>query len=56
MSAAATKVNMTEQNLSSNNHSNNSKPESGASWKDKLDLPEKDRRVKTAVSNIECNA
>lgn len=48
MAAAATKV-MTEQKISSN-HSNNTKPEPGASWKDKLDLPEKDRRQKTAVS------
>lgn len=51
MAAAATKV-MTEQNLSSNNHTNNSKPELGASWKDKLTLPERDNRVKTAVSGI----
>jgi len=55
MAAAATKV-MTEQNLSSNNHTNNSKPELGASWKDKLTLPERDNRVKTAdVTNTKGN-
>lgn len=38
--------------LASSNHS--SKSETGASWKDKLALPEKDNRVKTAVST-ECH-
>lgn len=32
---------------------NHSKAESSSSWKDKLDLPEKDNRVKTAVSYLD---
>lgn len=46
--ATATQTNVMPGTNSSNNHSN-IKSETGA-WKEKLDLPQKDNRVKTAVS------
>ncbi|XP_067938607.1 ATP-dependent RNA helicase cgh-1-like [Watersipora subatra] len=53
--AAATPTNLAMEQRLSTNHSNN-KSETGTSWKDKLDLPEKDRRIKTAdVTNTKGN-
>lgn len=53
MAATATQVKLPQEPNSSNHHG--AKQEPGTAWKSKLDLPEKDRRVKTEV-NIVCES
>lgn len=48
MAAATQPKPMGDSNL--NNAHNSKRTEQGTSWKENLDLPQKDHRIKTAVS------